>query len=340
MTTFSIALGVSGTLTYQADYRDPATVTGDFAMIRTGAKNWPAAGPTRCSTTRTPTATTTPSRSTTSGTPRSTAAARTSTAGMPTSVIQGVGAAMSKIEDKLATGTADGTSTLQPVAGNNFTYSTSYFSGSWQGDVAARLINVNTGDPGAAIWSAKGLLDTHTFAACDDRKILLFRGGTTLVPFTWETQMCPGGVPSGTPVTDLLPAETALVGATSVMALTHYATMTDGSAQHGAAAAGSEEGRQAPQLPARPARQRKLRVQLADAVVPAPRSRARRHRQFASRSTSVSRSPITRTQLHGLQDRKSRRPPMLYVGANDGMLHAFYARHLLDRRQGGRRRGR
>ena len=41
MTTFSIALGVSGTLTYQADYRDPATVTGDFAMIRTGAKNWP-----------------------------------------------------------------------------------------------------------------------------------------------------------------------------------------------------------------------------------------------------------------------------------------------------------
>ena len=41
MTTFSIALGVSGTLNYQSDYRDPATVTGDFATIRTGAKNWP-----------------------------------------------------------------------------------------------------------------------------------------------------------------------------------------------------------------------------------------------------------------------------------------------------------
>jgi type IV pilus assembly protein PilY1 len=118
---------------------------------------------------------------------------------------------------------------LQPVAGNNFTYSTTYFSGSWQGDVEARLINVTTGAPGAAVWSAKSLLDARTFAACDDRKILLFRGGTTLVPFTWETQMCPGGTPSGTPVTNLNGTEQALVGAAGVMALTHYATMTDGS---------------------------------------------------------------------------------------------------------------
>ena len=74
-------------------------------------------------------------------------AAGTSTAGIRSSVIQGVGAALAKIDDKLATGTADGTSTLQPVAGNNFTYSTSYYSGSWQGDVQARLINLGTGAP-------------------------------------------------------------------------------------------------------------------------------------------------------------------------------------------------
>ena len=137
--------------------------------------------------------------------------------------------ALAKISDVLATGTADGTSTLQPVAGNNFTYSTSYLSGSWQGDVEARLVNLATGAPGSAIWSAKGLLGGHTFAACDDRKILLFRGGTALVPFTWETQMCPGGTPSGSPVTDLNGAEQAFVGSASVTALTQYPTMTDGS---------------------------------------------------------------------------------------------------------------
>ena len=39
MTTFSIALGVSGTLQYRPDYK--TATTGDFADIRTGAQNWP-----------------------------------------------------------------------------------------------------------------------------------------------------------------------------------------------------------------------------------------------------------------------------------------------------------
>jgi type IV pilus assembly protein PilY1 len=39
MTTFTVALGVSGTLAYDAQYKK-ATI-GDFADIRTGAKNWP-----------------------------------------------------------------------------------------------------------------------------------------------------------------------------------------------------------------------------------------------------------------------------------------------------------
>ena len=129
------------------------------------------------------TTTTIPSRSTTSGTPRSTGAAGTSTASDPSSVIQGVGAALAKIDDKLASGTADGTSTLQPCAGNNFTYSTSYYLGL----VARRRRGAADrrrppASPGAAVWSAKGLLNGRTFAACDDRKILLFRGGNDARP--------------------------------------------------------------------------------------------------------------------------------------------------------------
>ncbi len=41
MTTFTVGLGVSGTLNYRADYKSSGIVTGDFADIRTGAKNWP-----------------------------------------------------------------------------------------------------------------------------------------------------------------------------------------------------------------------------------------------------------------------------------------------------------
>ena len=41
MTTFTIALGVSGTLNYRPDYKSGSVVTGDFAGIRSGAQNWP-----------------------------------------------------------------------------------------------------------------------------------------------------------------------------------------------------------------------------------------------------------------------------------------------------------
>ena len=301
MTTFSIALGVSGTLTYQPDYRDPATVTGDFAKIRTGAKNWPLW----------PDPTLDYSNPDNYNNPKSIddfwhaavdGRGRYFNGKDPSSVIQGVGAALAKIDDKLATGTADGTSTLQPVAGNNFTYSTSYFSGSWQGDVEARLINVSTGAPSAAVWSAKGLLNGRTFAACDDRKILLFRGGTTLVPFTWETQMCPGGTPAGAPVTDLNGAEQALVGAASVMALTHYATMTDGSL---GTVLQQQEAKKDGKLVNFLRGQRgneDFTSQLADQALPQARSRPRRHRRFAAGLCRPAVRELPGAQLRRLQD--------------------------------------
>ena len=68
MTTFSIALGVSGTLQYRSDYRTAAT--GDFADIRTGARNWPLWPDPALDYTQPRRPTTTRARSTTSGTRR------------------------------------------------------------------------------------------------------------------------------------------------------------------------------------------------------------------------------------------------------------------------------
>ena len=328
MTTFTIALGVSGTLEYRPDYRSLSTVTGDFAQIRTGAKNWPLW----------PDPTLDYSDPDNYNNPKSIddfwhaavdGRGRYFNGKDPSSVIQGVGDALAKISDVLATGTADGTSTLQPVPGNNFTYSTSYLSGSWQGDVEARLINLVTGAPGPAIWSAKGLLDAHTFAACDDRKILLFRGGTALVPFTWETQACPGGVPSGAPATDLNGAEQALVGSASVMALSQYPSMTNGGA-------GTELQQQEAVKPGKLVNF--LRGQRGNEDFESNSlTKLFRHRDAILGDIVDSQpvyvgQPFANYQEHNYSGFKATlRTPMLYVGANDGMLHAFYSTvDLLD----------
>jgi type IV pilus assembly protein PilY1 len=108
----------------------------------------------------------------------------------PTSVVQGLGDALAKIDSVLASGAPVGTSTLQPVNGNNFAYATSYTSGTWDGDLQASTIDLLTGIPSAAVWSAKALLDAKTFAACDIRQIYVMRGGTRWA-FTWNTDICP-----------------------------------------------------------------------------------------------------------------------------------------------------
>ena len=193
MTTFALALGVSGTLNYRADYRKPATVTGDFAEDPRRRPRTGRCGPIRRSTTSTPTTTTIRSRSTTSGTRRSTAAAGTSAPTIPRRSSQGCGDALAKIDDnQLASGTADGTSTLQPVAGNNFIYSTELPVG----DVARRRRGAaDRPRPrrrrAGGLVGASDLLDQRTFAACDDRKILRHaRRQSTLGHFTWQTQTC------------------------------------------------------------------------------------------------------------------------------------------------------
>ena len=144
MTTFTIGLGVSGTLVYNPDYRSLATTTGDFADIRTGAKGWPLW----------PDPTLDYADFTNYNNPKSiddfwhtavNGRGRFFSANDPTSVVQGLGDALAKIDDVVASGTADSVSTLQPTSTNNFAYSTSYKSGVWQGDVDARRINVSDG---------------------------------------------------------------------------------------------------------------------------------------------------------------------------------------------------
>ena len=301
MTTFSIALGVSGTLNYQPDYRDPATVTGDFADDPHRREELAAlAGPDARLLQ--------PGQLQQSQVHRRLLARRGRRARpvlqRPESFVGHPGRRRGPREDRRQAGDGNGGRNVDPAAcrGQQLHLLDELLLGLVARRRRGAADQLGTGAPGADVWSARGLLDARTFAACDDRKILLFRGGTTLVPFTWETQMCPGGMPAGAsgdePQRDR--AGPCRRGQRDgVDALRHDDRWL---ARHRAAAAGSEEGRQARQLPARPARQRGLHVQLADQAVPQARSRPRRHRRFAAGLRRPAVRQLPGEQLHRLQD--------------------------------------
>ena len=97
-----------GYLNYRPDYRELTTVTGDFADIRTGAKNWPL-WPDPLLDYSNPDNYNNPKSIDDFWHAAVDGRGRYFNGRNPSSVIQGVGAALAKIDDKLATGTADGT---------------------------------------------------------------------------------------------------------------------------------------------------------------------------------------------------------------------------------------
>jgi type IV pilus assembly protein PilY1 len=326
MTTFALALGVAGTLKYRDDYRSLSTTVGDFADIRSGVKNWPL-WPDRPQSDF-------DGDSDLYNNPKSiddfwhtavNGRGRYFNANNLTSVVQGLGDALAKIDDVVASGTAEAVSTLQPVAGNNFAYSTSYKSGSWQGDVQARLIDPATGALSASIWSAKALLDANTFATCDRRKIFLIRGGSSLVDFTWNTDLCPTGTPTGTLVTSLNATEQAAVGSGAVALLTHFGLMTNGAG----ATALQQQAAQAPGVLLNFLRGQRANEDFqVNSATKLFRLRDGVLGDIVDSQPVYVAMPFATYQDVGYANFKSTnatRTPMLYVGANDGMLHAFYA---------------
>ena len=201
MTTFTMGLGLAGTLTYRADYKATTTITGDFAAIRAGTKNWPL-----------------PSAS---GNPPENVddlwhAAVDGrgvffSANNPDEVVGGLTTALQGVKARVASAAAAATSNLEPVAGDNFAFTAKYTTQKWFGDLEARNIDLATGQISSTTnWSAMTKLDTATGAACDNRTIKVFRSGATnnLADFTSNTQRCDtSGNPTGTASSSLNSSE-------------------------------------------------------------------------------------------------------------------------------------
>jgi type IV pilus assembly protein PilY1 len=146
MTTFTMGLGADGVLNYQSDY---ATASyGDFYSIKNGlGVNWPKP------VADTPTAIDDLWHAAVNG------HGAYFSAKDPDQIITGFTSALSSITAKLGSAAAAATSTLNPVAGNNYAYLASYTTVKWTGNLEARSININTGAVSdTATWCVENII--------------------------------------------------------------------------------------------------------------------------------------------------------------------------------------
>jgi type IV pilus assembly protein PilY1 len=160
MTTFTLGLGVDGTLA------NP----GDYAGLVSGTKNWPD-----------PTASTSEKQriddlwhAAVNGHGINQNGGNLS-AKNPDAVVTELSKALQSINAVVGSSSAAATSTLQPVAGDNSVYIAQFKTVAWTGDLVARTINPVNGIVSTTnTWSAQSLLDSQS-----TRNIYTFSNGST-----------------------------------------------------------------------------------------------------------------------------------------------------------------
>ena len=325
MTTFTLGLGLAGELNYHPDYK--TVTTGDFADIRSGTRNWPVPPD---STSLVPSKLDDLWHAAVNGRGQFFSAAD------PNAVISSLNKALAGINNRVASSAAAATSTLEPVAGDNFAYIAKYVTGAWTGDLDAKTIalvndpanNIKAGDVSATpIWTAAAKLLEQTANSCDTRNIKLFRAGATnnLVDFKWNTYTCDASkVPTGSAITTLDATEQAYFNASKISALGQYSTMSDGSG-------GTVNQRSlavgAPLV-------NFLRGQRANEGFETNSSTAFFRTRTGILGDVVNAQPL---YVHGpnrnytdpgydaFKTAQASRTAVVYLAANDGMLHAFNA---------------
>lgn len=134
MTTYTLGLGVDGLLN-STNYKT-ATV-GDFVDITSGAANWPVPGADNGDTTFTAA-----ERATVDDLWHAAVNGHGTyfSARNPQQVITGIGGTLATLSDAIGTGSATSLSNNTPVAGDNYAYSARYVTGTWTGNLFARTI--------------------------------------------------------------------------------------------------------------------------------------------------------------------------------------------------------
>lgn len=189
MTTFTLGLGVDGVLDYSPTYS--TDTSGDYVSIKTGSKNWPDPK----TSTAFPYGNTSDSvieriddlwHAAVNG--RGTYFS----AKNPASLVNSLNGALAGMTTRLGYGTAAATSNLAPIAGDNALYVASYTTAQWTGNLVAESIDVETGavnptaswcvenvsaDTTAGTAACTGVLPNQIGASTDTRTIYFNQNG-------------------------------------------------------------------------------------------------------------------------------------------------------------------
>lgn len=176
MTTFTLGLGVSGTLRYQENYL--TANNGDFYDITQGTKEWP--NPTADGAT----AVDDLWHAAVNG------RGRYFSASDPSSLAQSLSQALMSIDATEGFGSAAAASTLQPVAGDNSIFLAKYKMAYWVGDLVSYTIDPVSGQISAPVWSAAAELQADAKAGVA-RNIYYFKADAgkntgSLQPFDYS----------------------------------------------------------------------------------------------------------------------------------------------------------
>lgn len=292
MTTFTIGMGVNGTLKYDKNYL--SQTSGDYYDLTQGTKAWPN-----------------PPETGSGGDARNVddlwhAAVNgrgqyysAQNAGELAEAIQGV---VSAVQETTGAAASASTSVLDLVQGDdNMAFEASYTTGVWTGDVVARTMDAHTAelDDGDPVWSAKEQLDARTAA----RKIY-FNNGSSLAEFTWTNL---GGLQSN--FTGLCTAN--VLSQCATLSSANQALVNDGERL-----VGYLRGTRSDEATA------------ANTTSPLFRVRASRMGDVInSKPIHVGKPPFSYTDAgySAFKAAQEDRKKVVYVGANDGMLHALDA---------------
>lgn len=313
MTTFTLGLGVSGFMQFRPDYRTATSgdyfdvANGSTVNLAAGVCTWLASGtcewPIPVNNGQTAVDDMWHAAVNGRGTYFS--------AGDPDSLIVGLTSALAELDKKVGAAAAATTSNPNVSAGDNFVFISNYTSGEWSGELLGKQINLVTGvvEDNPTDWSARTLLETKT-----GRQILMFDAASTtgLSTFNW-TNVQAAGLDSYFQTPHI---------STGANALSQFCNL--GPTCLTAAARAGAQGTALVDF---------LRGDRTHEGPDLDTSKYFRQRTYLlgdivnSEAVYVRQAPFSYNDAGyaGFKAATATRRPVVYVGANDGMLHAFDA---------------
>ncbi len=313
MTTFTLGLGVSGFMQFRADYRTAtegdyfAVANGSTVDLASGICTWMTSGTCEWPV---------PANNTLTAVDDLWHAAVNGrgsyfSASDPDTLYSGLTGALAELGKKVGAAAAATTSNPNVSSGDNYVFISNYKSGEWSGELLGKQINLTTGvvEDSTTDWSARTRLEAAT-----SRNIHMFSSTspTGLASFTWTNVQAAG-----------LGAyfEQAHIG-TGSQRLSQYCTLGLTCLTPDAKAAAPGE----PLV-------NFLRGDRSHEGTDLQTSRYFRQRPYLLGDIVNSEAVYVRRAMFNYADAGyatfktsvANRRPVVYVGANDGMLHAFDA---------------